>query len=87
LVDSKDAPFLLAGDAPQALMVKLTEADAGLYFSNRVAHGFNAVWINLLCRTGTGGRKDGASYDGILPFTTADDLSAPNEAYFARCDA
>ena len=56
LVDSRNAPFLVAGDAPQALMVKLTEADAGLYFSNRVAHGFNALWINLLCRTGTGGR-------------------------------
>ena len=69
LVDSKEAPFLLTGDAPQALMVKLTEADAELYFSNRVAHGFNAVWINLLCRPGTGGRKDGATYDGILPFS------------------
>jgi hypothetical protein len=87
LVDSNGAPFLLAGDAPQALMVKLTEADADLYFSNRVAHGFNAVWINLLCRPGTGGRKDGATYDGIPPFTATDDLSTPNEAYFARCDA
>src|SRR5579859_6283000 len=86
LVDSKGAPFLVAGDAPQALTVKLSEADADLYFSNRVAHGFNALWINLLCRPGTGGRKDGATYDGILPFTTTDDLSAPNEAYFARCD-
>src|SRR6185369_1907931 len=74
LVDSKGAPFLLAGDAPQALMVKLTEADADLYFSNRVAHGFSAVWINLLCRPGTGGRKDGATYDGIPPFTATDDL-------------
>jgi hypothetical protein len=69
LVDSKGSPFLLAGDAPQALMVKLNETDADLYFSNRVAHGFNAVWINLLCRPGTGGRKDGATYDGILPDT------------------
>src|SRR5215468_9721323 len=86
LVDSKGTPFLLAGDAPQALMVKLNEADADLYFSNRVSNGFNAVWINLLCRPGTGGRKDGATYDGILPFTTTDDLSTPNEAYFARCD-
>jgi hypothetical protein len=86
LVDSKGAPFLLAGDAPQALMVKLNEADADLYFSNRVARGFNAVWINLLCRPGTGGRKDGATYDSILPFTVTDDLSTPNEAYFARCD-
>ncbi|HTL19031.1 MAG TPA: DUF4038 domain-containing protein [Patescibacteria group bacterium] len=86
LVDSKNVPFLLAGDAPQALMVKLTEADADLFFSNRVSHGFNALWINLLCRPGTGGRKDGATYDGILPFTAPDDLSTPNEAYFARCD-
>jgi hypothetical protein len=86
LVDSKVVPFLVAGDAPQALMVKLTQEDADLYFSNRVAHGFNAVWINLLCRPGTGGRKDGATYDGVLPFTATDDLSAPNEAYFARCD-
>lgn len=86
LVDSKDSPFLVAGDAPQALMVKLSEQDAELYFSNRVAHGFNSVWINLLCRPGTGGRKDGATYDGILPFMTTDDLAAPNEAYFARCD-
>jgi hypothetical protein len=86
LVDSKGSPFLVAGDAPQALMVKLTEAEADFYFSNRVAHGFDAVWINLLCRPGTGGHKDGATFDGILPFTTADDLSTPNEAYFARCD-
>jgi len=86
LVDSKGAPFLVAGDAPQALMVKLSEEDADLYFSNRVSHGFNALWINLLCRPGTGGRKDGATHDGIPPFNTTDDLSTPNEAYFARCD-
>jgi hypothetical protein len=86
LVDSKGVPFLIAGDAPQGLMVKLSEAEADLYCSNRVAHGFNAVWINLLCRPGTGGRQAGATYDGILPFTTTDDLSTPNEAYFARCD-
>jgi hypothetical protein len=86
LVDSKGAPFLLAGDAPQALMVKLSEAYADLYFSNRVSHGFNALWINLLCRPGTGGRKDGATYDNLPPFTATDDLSTPNEAYFARCD-
>src|ERR1043166_8384976 len=65
LVDSKGVPFLVAGDAPQGLMVKLSEVDADLYFSNRVSHGFNAVWINLLCRSGTGARKDGATYDGL----------------------
>jgi hypothetical protein len=86
LVDSKGVAFLVAGDAPQALMVKLTEPEADLYFSNRVVHGFNAVWINLLCRPGTGGRKDGATYDGIPPFTETNDVSTPNDAYFSRCD-
>jgi hypothetical protein len=86
LVDQNNRPFLLAGDAPQALMVNLNEADAETYFANRKAHGFNAVWINLLCNNYTGGRNDGSTYDGILPFTTAGDLATPNEAYFDRCD-
>ena len=86
LVDQKDVPFLIAGDSPQAMMVNLSEADADLYLANRQSHGFNTVWINLLCRKRTGGRNDGGTFDGILPFAQPDDLSTPNEAYFARCD-
>src|ERR1041385_6639901 len=86
LVDQNGKPFLIAGESPQALMVNVSEADAELFFANRQSHGFNAVWINLLCRKGTGGRADGSTYDGIKPFQTADDLSTPNEDYFARCD-
>jgi hypothetical protein len=85
LVDQKNIPFLIAGDSPQALLVNLSEAEAEKYFANRKSHGFNAVWINLLCRPGTGGRPDGSTRDGIHPFKTADDLANPNEAYFARC--
>jgi hypothetical protein len=48
--------------------------------------GFNALWVNLLCATYTGGRPDGSTYDGIVPFTTPDDLSTPNESYFTRVD-
>ncbi len=86
LVDQKDAPFLIAGESPQALMVNVSEADAETFFANRQGHGFNTVWINLLCKPYTGGRPDGGTYDGILPFTTPDDLSTPNPAYFERCD-
>src|SRR6516165_11764815 len=86
LVDQKGTPFLVAGESPQALLVNLTEKDAELFFANRRSHGFNAVWINLLCRKGTGGRADGSTHDGVLPFRTADDVATPNEAYFARCD-
>src|SRR6516164_4159701 len=85
LVDQNGVPFLIAGESPQALMVNLSEKEAELYFANRKSHGFNAVWINLLCRPGTGGRKYWSTHDGIRPFKTADDLSTPNEAYFARC--
>jgi Protein of unknown function (DUF4038)/Putative collagen-binding domain of a collagenase len=86
LVDQNNVPYLIAGDAPQALMVNLSDADAEMYFANRKSHGFNSVWINLLCKPGTGGRKDGSTFDGILPFTTPGDLATPNETYFARCD-
>jgi Protein of unknown function (DUF4038)/Putative collagen-binding domain of a collagenase len=86
LVDQNGRPFLMVGDAPQSLVVNLSEADAELYFADRQAHGFNTVWINLLCAAYTGGRVDGTTYDGIGPFTTPGDLSTPNEAYFARAD-
>jgi hypothetical protein len=87
LLDQHDTPFLIAGESPQGLMVNLTEKDAELFFANRVSHGFNTVWINLLCRKGTGGREDGGTYDGLLPFKTPDDFATPNEEYFARCDS
>jgi hypothetical protein len=85
-VDQNGAPFLIAGESPQALMVNLSEEDAEVFFANRQSHGFNAVWINLLCRRGTGGRADGSTHDGLLPFEKPDDFAKPNEAYFARCD-
>src|SRR5579864_1139841 len=86
LVDRDGVPFLIAGESPQALMVNLSEKEAEMFFANRKSHGFNTVWINLLCRKGTGGRADGSTHDGLSPFKTADDLAAPNEEYFARCD-
>jgi hypothetical protein len=86
LVDQNGSPFLIAGESPQALMVHLTEKEAELFFANRRSHGFNAVWINLLCRKGTGGRADGSTHDGLPPFKTPDDFTTPNGEYFARCD-
>jgi hypothetical protein len=79
LVDQNGVPFLIAGESPQALMVNLTENDAESFFANRASYGFNAVWINLLCRKGTGGRADGSTHDGLLPFQKADDFATPNE--------
>jgi chitodextrinase len=86
LVDQNNVPVLLTGDSPQALTVNLSEAEADAFFTDRQAAGFNVVWVNLLCATYTGGRADGSTYDGIVPFTTPGDVTTPNEAFFARVD-
>jgi hypothetical protein len=87
LVDSKKRPFLMVGDSPQALIVKLTLPQVARYLADRRARGFNAIWVNLLCNDRTGGFPDGATRDGIGPFSTPEDLATPNEAYFRRVDA
>lgn len=69
LVDQNDKPFLIIGESPQAMIGNVSEADAEFFFANRKSHGFNTVWINLLCSTGTGCRPDGSTFDGILPFS------------------
>jgi hypothetical protein len=92
LVDQNNAPTLIVGDSPQALIVNVTEADAEMYLADRSVRGFNTLWVNLLCTTYTGGRPDGSTLEGILPFTrtlpasSTYDLEAPNETYFAHVD-
>src|SRR5215475_338783 len=86
LVDHNGVPFLIAGESPQATIGNLSEADAELFFANRKSHGFNTVLIDLICASYTGCRSDGSTFDGIGPFTIANDFSTPNEAYFARAD-
>src|ERR1700690_1748904 len=48
LVDQSNAPCLLIGESPQALIVNLTTNDAALFFTNRSGHGLNTAWGNLL---------------------------------------
>lgn len=87
LVDQNETPFLLTGDSPQALIGKLSEADAAAYMANRVGYGINALWISLLCNKLLTCRDNGDTFDGIAPFTTPEDLSTPNPAYFQRAAA
>ncbi len=98
LVDQNNSPFLIVGDVPQAMVSMISTADAASYFGDRQAHGFNAMWIDVL----VGGPypydyspDDGSTYDGIRPFTgyvpggtdaAHYDLTKPNEVYFARVD-
>jgi hypothetical protein len=92
LADQLNAPFLLLGDSPQALIVNLSETDADTFFADRSIYGINTVWINLLCASYTGGRPDASTIDGLLPFTglipfsSSYDLATTNEPYFAHVD-
>lgn len=87
LVDETGIPFLLVGDSPQSLIGNLSLSDTAFYVENRARYGINALWINLLCNSGTACNPDGTTFDGIAPFKTAGDLSTPNPVYFARVDA
>jgi hypothetical protein len=86
LLDQDGHPYLIVGDSPHSLFVNLTEAEANEYFADRQAHGFDAAWIEILCDGYTGGNANGATYDGIVPFTTPGDFATPNPAYFERVD-
>jgi len=86
LIDQNDVPFLMVGDAPQMLIANLSQAEAGAYMANRRSYGINTLWINLLCNFSDGCNKDATTFDGIAPFTVAEDLSMPNPAYFQRAD-
>jgi hypothetical protein len=86
LVDQNDVPFLIVGDSPQALIGNLSPMEAAFFIENRGRYGINALWINLLCNEGTACNKDGTTFDGIAPFTPANDLSTPNPAYFERAE-
>ena len=82
LVDQFGQPYLIVGDSPHSLFVNTSPADAEFYLADRQAHGINAIWVQALCNTYTGGRDDGSTFDGIVPFTTPNDFSTPNPAYW-----
>jgi len=91
LVDQNGVPFLMVGDSPQSTIGMMSESETDRYFADRQAHGFNTVWINLLCADYTFCASDGRTWDGIAPFTSGSspstyDLSRPNPAYFQRVD-
>ena len=82
LVDQRDTPFLVQGDAPWSLISGLTQAETDLYLENRRVKGFNTLMVNLIEHKFHGP----VNRDGVGPFATPGDFSAPNEEYFSHAD-
>lgn len=82
LIDARGNPFLIHGDTAWSLLVQLDDAEVDQYLNDRQAKGFNTILVNLLEHSFADDPPRNA--DGAAPFTTADDFSTPNEAYFAH---
>src|SRR4051794_3959608 len=59
LIDQFGDPYLIVGDSPHSLFVNTSPSDAEFYLADRQAHGINAMWVQALCNSYTGGRQDG----------------------------
>jgi hypothetical protein len=86
LVDRNNEPFLLIGDSPQSLVANASIPDVAAYFADRASQGFNCAFIQLVCDQFIAGRSNGATRDGIVPFTSTFDFSTPNLPYWQRVD-
>jgi len=77
-VDQDNKPFLINGDTPWQLPVKLTIEEIEDYLDNRKVKKINTIQIML-----TSFREvNGANRDGVKPFVNANDFTVRNEAYF-----
>ena len=91
LVGQNNVPFLLLGDSPQSMLINLSLSQMATYMADRHSYKFNAILVMALCDSYTAGYSNGATYDGIAPFTSGSspsdyDLATPNPTYFARLD-
>jgi len=84
LIDASGKPFLLHIDTAWALIADLSKEDAELYLEDRRQRGFNAVIVNLLERKFSSNAPN--NFYGQGPFSTPNDFSTPNPAYFAHAD-
>jgi hypothetical protein len=84
LVDQKNEPFLMQGDAAWSLIVAASDSDVDEYLSNRRQKGFNTVMVNFIEHKYS--QHPPQDLDGEAPFTTPGDFTTPNEKYFAHAD-
>lgn len=84
LEEADGKPFLLQGDTAWSLMVQLSKEETEEYLENRRQKGFNAILVNLIEYFYADQPPE--NKNGAVPFTTPEDLSTPNDDYFAHAD-
>lgn len=84
LVDAHGVPFLLHGDTSWSLINQLTREEVEEYLENRRHNGFNAI-LTTLIRNSWVDTPPKNKYSEA-PFTTPEDFSTTNEAYFTHAD-
>ena len=64
---------MIVGDSPQALVAKLSPAEAAKFLANRQMMGFNSVWVNCYATDTRAedrmGRRTTRSLRSLLPET------------------
>ena len=98
--EANGTPWLMIADAPHSIAQNVPPPTSGTpnmttYFASRQTYGINAVWVETLCNLyitnpafpGAGCRADDSTYDGLTPFTTANNFTTTREAYWQRVDA
>ncbi|HUJ44054.1 MAG TPA: glycoside hydrolase family 140 protein [Opitutaceae bacterium] len=84
LIDRRDVPFLLQGDAAWSLIANTNKEDAAVYLRNRREKGFNAILVNLIEHKFA--KNAPRNVYGDAPFAHPSDFAAPNEKYFEYAD-
>ena len=84
LVDQKNTPVLIQGDAAWSLIVGLNAAEVDHYLQDRRQKGFNTLMVNLIEHKFCKHPPKNAA--GDEPFSTPGDFTKPNEEYFAYAD-
>ena len=84
LIDRRDVPFLLQGDAAWSLIANATKEEATVYLHNRRAKGFNAILVNLIEHKFA--KTAPRNVYGEAPFPDPSDFTVQNEKYFEHAD-
>ena len=85
-VDQNADPILIRGESPWLMFTALSLSEMETYLENRASYGCNLALVSMIGSAIGGGAANGATFDGVLPFTGGDP-TVFNETYWARMDA